>query len=219
MLSEAQWRDLRQAIADYVQDAAAAPEGTIRHLWIVSPIPVVYLRFPVATTMLNLIPGVQAMEDDLLDQWEHGAHSGERARLLMTLLELRKKGNVQVTILSGDVHVASIGRLVSSLPDHVRAAEAEAIIMQVTSSAIVNRPPGRFELKAIEAIGLEGRGHVANGVFTELLEVDPGHGRIALRNFVTLAFDAPEASGGKGRLWADWIVEDGRKRKQLVIFP
>lgn len=223
VLSDEQWRSLRARIEHYVEEATGAGDGVARHLCVVSPIPVVYLRFAAASWLLDRLPGAQGMEDDLVDQWEHGNHAGERARLIMSLLDLHKRSGAQVTILSGDVHVAASGRIVSSLPDHRRGtgpeAEQEAVVMQVTSSAIVNTPPSRSEIFAIEAVGTEGREHVANGVFTELLEVDPGRTRVSLRNFVTIGFDQSHTSGDRARMWVEWVVEDGRKRKQLVVYP
>jgi hypothetical protein len=168
----------------------------------------------------HLIPGAQDIEDDLLDQWEHPSHEGERARLIMTLLAFQKAANTQVTVLSGDVHVAAHGRIVSIQAAHRHGShEEQAVMHQVTSSGIVHPPPSALEFAVIEGFGTEGRHHVSDGVYTELVALDSQQARLRVRNFVSVAFDEPQGHRDAGRLWAEWIVEDRRPRAQLVVSP
>lgn len=219
VLSSGQWQDFCGWLAQYVREAAAGPLVP-RHLLLISSIPVVYLRYRIGDWLLrHLIPGVQEIEDDLLDQWEHAAHEGERARLIMTLLSTQKAANTQITILSGDVHVAARGRIVSTAMAHLRGDERQAMIHQITSSAIVHVPPTPLEFLAVEGFGTEGRHEVSDGVHTELLDVDAQRARLRARNFAAIAFDPPQAGAQTGRLWAEWVVEDQRPRRQLVIYP
>ena len=219
VLSDEQWRDLKGFFERYAEEARghAGP----KHFLLVSSIPLVYLRFSSANFILGGIPGSQGIEDDLLDQWEHSRHQGERDRLLMTLLDLRREADAQVTILSGDVHVASRGRVRSIRPEHLRqtehgAPEREARIDQIVSSAIAHPPPGRIEHWAIETLGSHGPFEVASGVESELLHFDTQFRRLPCRNFAALAVD-PAPRGGA--LWVEWIAEDGLKRQQAVIEP
>jgi hypothetical protein len=223
VLSPAQWRTLSQAMDQYVADAeaaeAAGSAAEHRHVLVVSTIPVVYLRFRFGVFVLeNLIPGTQGLEDDLRDQWEHPAHQGDRARLIMKLLELRSRARAQVSIVSGDVHVASRGRVVSSDPRHIRTEPPEnrATIAQLTTSPIVNAPPPGWQASLLEKIGTGERSEVAEAVFTELVEIESGRQVLPMRNFLSLGFDRP-GGGDQGRMWAEWVMEDGVPRQQLVV--
>ena len=56
------------------------------------------------------IPGHQEWQDDLIDQWPSLAHWDEWTCLLRTLLGFSAERRVQVTSLSGEIHLGSWGR-------------------------------------------------------------------------------------------------------------
>jgi hypothetical protein len=141
VMAEAQWSALHEYLA-----RRAAAGTTPAHLLVVSSIPVVYLNFATAEGFLNWLPWRQELEDDLRDQWESPSHQEERARLIMTLLDHAKAAGTRITILSGDVHVGARGRIVSQRPAHLMGEESEAIIHQLTSSAIVFPAPSALTL-------------------------------------------------------------------------
>ena len=218
VMSAAQWLDLKAWLRRYEQDAGATDAH--RHLLLVSSIPVVYLRFRAANFVLgSVIPGDQRIEDDLLDQWEHRRHQGERDRLIMTLLDIRKTTGAQVTILSGDVHVAAHGRIVSTHGGHLRKGESQVVIHQIISSGIVHPPPSLLLHKGVELFGSKGPSEISDGVFSEMLDMDTQQSRLRARNFATLGFDDPESASDQGRMWVEWVVEDDVRRRQVVVNP
>jgi hypothetical protein len=220
VLSDEQWASLHSILAEHGNMPVAERRNVRRHILVISSIPLVYLRYPglsrwVATTLDS------GNADDLLDQWEHPAHQGERARLLNRLLEARAISDAQVTLISGDVHVAALGRVVSERREHLRVIagrrETNAIITQITTSAIVNAPPSGIEMRVIELGSSDGKAHCGNGVYTELLDVDNHNARLAARNFVSIGFDRAERK--RGQMWIEWVAEDQRARQQFAISP
>ena len=162
VLSDEQWTDL-QALSFEEPD----PDGTERHLLVISSIPVVYMKFDLALRALEIIPGYQDLEDDIRDHWSSWRHRGERSRLIMKLLEFGKVTKSRVTILSGDVHIGARGRIVSRHPDHLYGGTDEIEIEQITSSGIVYPPPSRGEFLGVLATGTEGVDKISSKVSAE----------------------------------------------------
>ena len=91
--------------------------------------------------ILKSIPGIKnkfdyELRDDIMDHWNHKCHEKERDMLISKLFELNKK--YRVTIMSGDVHLMSVGKLESN----------GDTIYNVISSAIGNEPPSNFVVSA-----------------------------------------------------------------------
>lgn len=216
VLSDAQWDGLKTVLAR----AEAAPAGPGRHLLVISAVPVVYLRFKAVSWILrNVVPGVQEVEDDLLDQWEHPAHLGERARLLMGLLRHQAAAQRRVTLLSGDVHAGALGRIESSRPEHRAATGIEpARIHQLTSSGIVHPSPNGWQRWFLELLGAEGCNEVTSGVTTDMLPLDSRTERLWSRNFLLLDVE-PASAGGAHQLWARYVAEDWPLTRMITIPP
>lgn len=211
VISAQQWKDLRAWLDAHAQPA----DGVQRHLVVVSSIPLVYMKLDVA----NYLPDVGGLEDDRIDQWEHRNHRGERALLLMRLLEHGARANCQITILSGDVHVGSRGRVVSTVPQHLPAGRSKAVMHQITSSGIMNPPPSFFEWKAITLLGTEGRDTLADDVFAEVVDVTSGTRYLRARNWLSAMLDEPDPSApdARVRLWMKWYTEKGGIEPQAVV--
>lgn len=204
MLAEAQWQDLNEWLTEF---AGTADVARARHLLIVSAVPVVYLQF-----YLQGVTAPFGLEDDRRDGWEHRDHRGERKRLLMKLLENAKRAGCQTTILSGDVHVAARGRVVSVARNHLRSGQHESVIHQLTSSAIGHPEPNFWQWLGIQLTTSDDPDQVADGVRSETNSMLPGERFIRSRNFLTLGIDAQH------QLWAQWYTEKhGGLDEQVVI--
>lgn len=135
----------------------------------------------------------------------------------MTLLRRAKKAACQTTILSGDVHVAAHGRIVSESPDHRRDYQTVATIHQLTSSAIGHPEPSFFQWLGIQAFTTDDPEVVADGVHTLSISILPGERYVRSRNFMTLAFD-DDSDREVLSMWAQWYTEKyDRLSKQVVI--
>lgn len=201
---------LSPATWDVVFAALDGARG-LRHLLVMSSIPVVHPDLSFAEHALDLLPAEQDLEDDLHDQWASYSHRTERLRLVHRLLDFADAQGTRVTILSGDVHVAAIGVIESSRRP-VRWLNAN-VINQLTCSPIVHPPPSRIVRWLLERLG----GQVSEldrGIAAQMLQF-PGtdYRFIARRNWLSLELE----SGGKRRIWANWFIDDSSQPLTKVV--
>ncbi len=175
-----------------------------KHLLFLSSIPVIYPSLRGVEGVLAAIPGEQELEDDLRDHWCSRLHYGEQCRLVRRLFDFAKKAHCRVTILSGDVHVAAMGRVTSVLPEHGTGVYV-ARINQLISSAIVHTPPTLAQAFFIDHVISGSPPSLESGISAEMLDI-PGTGSrlVAKRNWLDLALDKETATP---RLWANWWFE------------
>jgi len=98
-------------------------------------------RFAIGSSMFNHFDGAVDIQDDLSDHYCARTHKTERNNLLMRFQALSKDTNTRVTFLSGDVHLAAIGRFYSSPALKVPTERDHRYMVNVISSAITNKPP------------------------------------------------------------------------------
>ena len=190
ILGADQWTVFKEHLAGLRARYGARPH----HLLVVVAVPVVHARFP--AVMYSLLDSHE-LGDDLRDHWEHDSHQGERARLIKALLE-HGAGGGSVTVLSGDVHVAS--RVVIEAEDGAR-------IHQVTSSGLVHPAPKWWEFAAVQSLGdtsPRGGGGEPKTRFVDLTSRGP---MLRARNYVDIGFDAGSPPGA--RMWIRWFGEVG----------
>lgn len=195
VLSPRQWNDLGKALKGFENDV----DGREAYLLFISSIPLVYRR-----TRFEGVPA-GGVEDDRRDQWEHGSRRGERARLIRNLLDTAGQ-EARAVAISGDVHVASRGRIVSTLPEHTTADEPETAIPQVTSSAMVHPAPSWIEWLGFTALSDDSPSTLSDGIRTEVLPMTPEERCIRARNYVIGTFVPRGAT--PGALWFQWLRED-----------
>jgi hypothetical protein len=143
--------------------AAATTATPIRHLVVLLGIPIAYprltwleniltspvmgpikflnKRFGVAGGLFNHFDGSVDLLDDLDDHYTAGTHKKERRMLVQRFQDLGQEFNVRITILSGDVHLAALGRFYSHPKLNIPAEQDHRYMVNVVSSAIVNKPP------------------------------------------------------------------------------
>jgi hypothetical protein len=206
VMSEESWRAVYQWLD------AQTGAGDMKHLFVMSSIPVVHPSFELLEKMLGIFPGQQELEDDLRDHWTSPPHKAERLRLVHRLLKT-SEGGTRVTVLSGDVHVAAVGVIES---DRAEVKPNARVVNQLTSSGVVHPPPPGVALffleqacKQIETID--------RGITGAMYEFPTtSHRMIGCRNIMTLQPDAP----GKGdRVWVNWWAENESYPYTKVIHP
>jgi hypothetical protein len=136
----------------------------------------------------------------------------------MTLLDHAGAAGTRVTIVSGDVHVGARGRIVSRRPEHRVAAEPEAVVHQLTSSAIVFPPPDAVALVGMRAVSKEDPAPLpsVSHVETEVVPVAPDYYLVGENNWLSIEPDSPWGVPDQ-RLWARWIIEADEVDPPLVI--
>ena len=181
----------------------------VKHLIVMSSIPVIYPGFETLETLLGWLPGHQDLEDDLRDHWSSVPHKGERLRLIHNLLKLPARG-IRTTLISGDVHVAALG-IVQSERDQSLADRTN--LNQLISSGIVHPGPGAVVLFALRHL-FDSEDEIDRGIIGRMVQF-PGNTAkfIGNRNYLSIEPD------GKQRLWCNWLVEKERFFYTKVINP
>lgn len=88
--------------------------------------------------------------DDLNDHYTSKAHQQERRYLVQRIQVVCAAHSVRATILSGDVHLAAVGRFFTTQRGTTLPAEEDFPFMNnIISSAIVNQPPPPVVAKVI----------------------------------------------------------------------
>lgn len=108
---------------------------------VIGPIRFLSKRFGVACGFFNQFDGQVEILDDLDDHYTARRHRRERKDLLLRLQSLAQDHNVRTTILSGDVHLAALGRFYSKPELGVSVKHDHRYMANVISSAITNKPP------------------------------------------------------------------------------
>jgi hypothetical protein len=89
----------------------------------------------------NHFDGSVDLLDDLDDHYTARTHKKERLMLVHKLQELASEFSVRISILGGDVHLAAVGRFYSNPKLDVPIANDHRYMVNIVSSAIVNKPP------------------------------------------------------------------------------
>lgn len=96
-------------------------------------------------SFVNNFDGSVEILDDLNDHWCAKVHKQERNKLVTDLQKLAEETSVRISILAGDVHLAAMGRFLSSPQAGNIGAFPESdhrLMLNIISSAITNTPPG-----------------------------------------------------------------------------
>jgi hypothetical protein len=91
--------------------------------------------------LISQLDGGVEVLDDLNDHWTAKNHKHERKNLILDLQELAAAKSIRITILSGDVHLAAIGRFYSNPKLGIPKDHDHRYMANIISSAIVNTPP------------------------------------------------------------------------------
>ena len=108
---------------------------------LIGPIRFLNKRFGVGSGLFNKFDGGVDLIDDLDDHYTARQHKKERKELILRLQALAREYDVRVTILSGDVHLAAVGRFYSNPSLNIPSERDHRYMSNVVSSAITNKPP------------------------------------------------------------------------------
>lgn len=179
-------RKLKEIVSDATYDvvfsrlAAEAKKSKMDHLLVMLGVPIAYPRMVlmewlfsspmlapirglarkriIGSGLVNEFNGDIELLDDLNDHWCARHHKKERNGFIARLQDFGAKYGIRITILSGDVHLASVGRFMSkrhrnhlfSLSEKNAQDNAKVenependvrLMFNVISSAVVNTPP------------------------------------------------------------------------------
>ncbi|WP_084175066.1 alkaline phosphatase D family protein [Afifella pfennigii] len=182
VMGSAGWAALEKALGE-------VKEGRVLLL---SSVPALGPRLSLIEAVMRITPVAEKYEDDLRDQWQSRTHRGEWRRFLKLLLQTHARPGVAVTVVSGEIHLATRGTL---------AAE-KGPLHQLVASGITHPPPPKAYALALSALARLGEAPLKEHPIR--LHPLPGKASVytAERNFLML-----ERRGDDWETW--WELESG----------
>ncbi|EAU40616.1 hypothetical protein FP2506_02779 [Fulvimarina pelagi HTCC2506] len=123
------WRGFEAAMANTPPDT---------RILIMSSVPVMGPRLSWLEFVADYVPPAREYEDDLRDQWQSRSHRKEWKRLLRIIAEAQEGRPNRVTILSGEIHLATRGEM--------RLKDKSSIHQLVSSGISHGAPPKAYAL-------------------------------------------------------------------------
>ncbi|SMD05341.1 hypothetical protein SAMN06297251_1222 [Fulvimarina manganoxydans] len=186
------WAGLERMLAE-------TPKGD--RVFLMSSVPVMGPRLSWLEFVADWVEPARKYEDDLRDQWQSRAHREEWIRLLKLLANHQESGAGPITIVSGEIHLATRGEMRLRDGTHLH---------QLVSSGIAHRAPPKAYAVVLTMLARLGesplpkrkiRLHRLPSIKTVYVEE---------RNFMTLS--------RKGRDWsAEWELEDQGRTPPLQL--
>ena len=190
VMGEPGWKALRSALC--------GSDGN--RVLLLSSVPAIGPRLSILERFMYSTPWKEEYQDDLNDQWQSIRHRGEWRRFLRDVIELHERDGTRVTLLSGEIHLATRGT--------VETAAGE--LHQLVASGIAHPPPGRMLSRVLGAFANLAGSPLA-GHRIRLLPL-PGQRAIYTpeRNYLVL-------SRSSGQWRAVWELEHGGATPPLPI--
>ena len=177
--------------------SSPAPGRTL----ILSSVPLLGPRLSLLELLMVLTPSMQKYEDDLRDQWQSRAHRGAWVHMLELMTRIAAPQDQQVTVLSGEIHLATRAEM---------QMQNGKTLHQLVASGIAHRAPPRAWAKVLGALASWGdtplRGHPIR------IRRIPGQPSryVAQRNYLTVERRQQD--------WqASWVFEDAGKTEPLAL--
>src|SRR3546814_356030 len=190
VMGERGWKVLREALG-------RAQPGRILLL---SSVPALGPRLSWVEAAMQLTVRLEKYEDDLRDQWQSRSHRAEWRRLLELLIEVHTRGATPVTVLSGEIHLATRGTLET----------AAGPLHQLVASGITHPAPPRAYAAALGLLARFGSSPLPD----HPIRLHPVPGRRAVytaqRNYLVL-------ERRDGRWLATWELEQDGPTEPLAL--
>jgi hypothetical protein len=167
---------------------------------LLSSVPALGPRLSIIEKMMQVTPWLEKYESDLRDQWQSRRHRGEWRRYLRALIEAHGRQGVSVTVLSGEIHLATRATMKT----------ADGDLHQLIASGIAHPPPPVAYSRVLGWLAALGEAPLPEHPIT--LHPLPGQRRIyaSERNFLVLERTA-------GEWTASWDLENSGPTDPLRI--
>ncbi len=170
------------------------------------PIKLLNRRVGFGGSFFNSFDGSVDLLDDLDDHYTARTHKKERNWLIEKLQTVCAEFSVRITILGGDVHLAALGRFYSHPRLKVPVEEDFRYMVNVVSSAIVNKPPPAAVANLLAHRNkIHHLNHDTSETLLKLFNKDPGesqktaaHNNVTMpsRNFAVITENRPATANG-----------------------
>lgn len=171
-------RTRRQVMADggWADIEAHAEADFQGRTLVMSSVPLLGPRLSILEALMVLTPKMQKYEDDLRDQWQSRAHRTSWQRMLRAMLRMQEADGQQVTVLSGEIHLATRATMDTS----------DSPLHQLVASGITHRPPPRAWARALHLLSTLGETPMPKHPI-RIRRIPGQRGRyVAERNYLTL---------------------------------
>ncbi|KAK4128166.1 hypothetical protein N657DRAFT_629325 [Parathielavia appendiculata] len=168
---------------------------------VMGPIKFLNRRMGLGGTFFNTFDGSVDLLDDLDDHYTARTHKKERNWLVEKLQGVCAEFSIRITILSGDVHLAALGRFYSNPRLKIPVEQDYRYIVNVVSSAIVNKPPPAAVANLLSRRNrIHHLNHDTSETLLKLFDKDPGkspktasHNNVTMpsRNFAIITENSP----------------------------
>jgi hypothetical protein len=167
---------------------------------LLSSVPALGPRLSVVERFMYLTPWWEEYQDDLNDQWQSIRHKDEWRSFLRDAIVLHESDGISVTILSGEIHLATRGA--------IETATGE--LAQLVASGIAHPPPGKMLARMLGGFARFAKSPLAGN----RIRLRPVPGRRAIytpeRNYLVL-------SRSSERWSAVWELEDSGATPPMAI--
>ena len=183
-------------------DAAISHRRDGNHCFVMSSVPALGPRLSWVEFILDYIwPGTNQYEDDLRDQWQSRSHRAEWRRFLRLMVREIEEFRQPVTLLSGEIHVATRAEM---------RMKNGGVLHQLVSSGISHTPPGRLYARLLGALATAGEDPL-NG-YPITIRPPMGHENryISQRNYLRL-------TRTDGKWSAQWEFEDTGPNETMML--
>ncbi|KAK4044516.1 hypothetical protein C8A01DRAFT_42698 [Parachaetomium inaequale] len=168
---------------------------------VMGPIKFLNRRMGIGGSFFNSFDGSVDLLDDLDDHYTARTHKKERNWLIEKLQGICAEFSIRITILSGDVHLAALGRFYSNPRLNIPIEQDYRYIVNVVSSAIVNKPPPAAVANLLARRNkIHHLNHDTSETLLKLFDKDPGdsqktaaHNNVTMpsRNFAMITENSP----------------------------
>ena len=172
-----------------------------KRLFLMSSVPLLGPRLSWIERLIGIVPKLSQYEDDLRDQWQSRAHRREWQRFLTLMEKAALDGEGELTVLSGEIHLAT--RAEMNLEDG-------RVMRQLVASGIAHPRPPRLYARALGWLAALGEDPLPGKRIR--LKPLPGRNRIytAERNYLVL-------ERRDGHWTASWELEQSGRTPSMAI--
>ncbi|XWN31282.1 MAG: alkaline phosphatase D family protein [Devosia sp.] len=190
IMGETGWRTFKDAL-----DKVDAGQ-----VLVLSSVPALGPRLSLLERLIPFVPKLRKYEDDLRDQWQSAAHREEWRAFLSALLASHESDGITVTVLSGEIHLAT----------HATMGTAAGDLHQLVASGITHPAPPRIYARGLGAFAALGEAPIPGHPI--IIRGLPGHKQryCAERNFLVL-------ERRDGRWSAVWNLEESGRTPELSL--
>ena len=119
---------------------------------VLSSVPLLGPRLSILEALMVVTPRMQDYEDDLRDQWQSRAHRASWQRMLKLMLRMQETEGQDVTILSGEIHLATR----ATMSGEAGTGRRGRPLHQLVASGITHRAPPRAWARALHTLAALG---------------------------------------------------------------